>query len=63
MLVDIEHPDRGPMTLLGCPIRLSESPAVHQRAPLLGEHTRYVLSAELGLSGEQLEQLSGAGVI
>ena len=33
MLVDIEHPERGPMTLLGCPIRLSESPAVHQRAP------------------------------
>ena len=63
MLVEIEHPVRGPMTLLGCPIRLSESPAVHQRAPLLGEHTRDVLSAELGLSSEQLEELSGAGVI
>ena len=63
MLIDIEHPDRGPMTLLGCPIRLSESPAVHQRAPLLGEHTRDVLSAELGLSGEQLEQLATSGVI
>ncbi len=63
MLIDIEHPDRGPMTLLGCPIRLSESPAVHQRAPLLGEHTHSVLSAELGLSGEQLEELATSGVI
>ena len=63
MLIEIEHPERGPMTLLGCPIRLSESPAVHQRAPLLGEHTRDVLSAELGLAADQIEELAAAGVI
>ena len=63
MLVEIEHPQRGPMTLLGCPIRLSESPAVHQRAPLLGEHTREVLTAELGLSTAEMEDLAAAGVV
>ena len=63
MLVEIEHPQRGPMTLLGCPIRLSESPAVHQRAPLLGEHTREVLSAELGMSAAEIEELAAGGVV
>lgn len=63
MLVEIEHPQRGPMTLLGCPIRLSESPPVHQRAPLLGEHTREVLTAELGLSTAEMEDLAAAGVV
>ena len=63
MLVDIEHPTRGPMTLLGCPIRLSESPAVHRRAPLLGEHTAEVLGAELGLSADEVAALAAAGVV
>ena len=61
--VQIEHPERGPMTLLGCPIRLSESPAKNQRAPLLGEHTREVLMRELGLAEGELSELSEGGVI
>jgi formyl-CoA transferase len=63
MLVDIEHPTRGPMTLLGCPIRLSESPAVHRRAPLLGEHTAEVLAEELGLAAAEVEALAMSGVV
>ena len=63
MLVDIEHPTRGPMTLLGCPIRLSESPAVHRRAPLLGEHTAEVLGEELGLEASEVEELARSGVV
>jgi formyl-CoA transferase len=63
MLVEIEHPTRGPMTLLGCPIRLSESPAVHRRAPLLGEHTAEVLAEELGLETTQVEALVESGVV
>ena len=49
MLVEINHPQRGTMTLFGCPIRLSESPPQNERAPLLGEHTDAVLQSELGL--------------
>ncbi|MDE2987940.1 MAG: CoA transferase [Chloroflexota bacterium] len=63
MLVDIEHPTRGPMTLLGCPIRLSESPAVHRRAPLLGEHTAEVLAEELGLEASDVEALAQSGIV
>ncbi len=63
MLVDIEHPTRGPMTLLGCPIRLSESPAVHRRAPLLGEHTAEVLAEELGLAATEVEALAQSGIV
>ena len=63
MLVEIEHPTRGAMTLLGCPIRLSESPAVHRRAPLLGEHTAEVLAEELGLGVSELEALLESGVV
>ena len=63
MLVDIEHPTRGPMTLLGCPIRLSESPAVHRRAPLLGEHTAEVLAEELGLEESEVTALAESGVV
>ena len=63
MLVDIEHPTRGPMTLLGCPIRLSESPAVHRRAPLLGEHTAEILAEELGLGASDVDALATSGVV
>ena len=63
MLIDIEHPTRGSMTLLGCPIRLSESPAVHRRAPLLSEHTAEVLAEELGLGGDDLAALAESGVV
>ena len=63
MLVEIEHPTRGPMTLLGCPIRLSESPASHRRAPLLGEHTGQVLSEELGLAESEVAALAESGIV
>ncbi|MYN14829.1 CoA transferase [Pusillimonas sp. TS35] len=41
------------------PLRLSASPVVLRRsAPLLGEHTAAVLKAKLGLSDEEIRQLS-----
>ena len=63
MLVDIEHPTRGAMTLFGCPIRLSESPVEIACPPLLGEHTEEVLRAELYLSDEEVGALRAAGAI
>lgn len=63
MLVEVDHPTRGRVTLLGCPIRLSESPPAHQPAPLLGQHTSDVLSRELGLSESELQSLSESGVV
>jgi formyl-CoA transferase len=43
MLVELDHPTRGPYVQVGMPINLSDSPVEHQRAPLLGEHTDEVL--------------------
>jgi formyl-CoA transferase len=63
MLVEIEHPERGALTLFGCPIRLSESPAEIACPPLLGEHTDEVLRTELCLSDDELAALRAAGTI
>ena len=63
MLVEIDHPERGPMTLFGCPIRLSESPAEIRRSPLLGEHTDEVLQSDAGLTSEEIASLREAGVV
>ena len=46
MVVELEHPDLGPIRTLGNPIKLSRTPAVLQLAPpRLGEHTAEVLDA------------------
>jgi formyl-CoA transferase len=63
MLVEIDHPTRGTMTLFGCPIRLSDSPVEIACPPLLGEHTDAVLRAELCLSDDDIAALRTAGAI
>lgn len=63
MLVEIDHPTRGAMTLFGCPIRLSDSPVEIACPPLLGQHTDEVLRAELCLSDDELAGLHAAGAI
>ena len=48
MLVAVEHRGHGPTPQLGCPIKLTGTPAnVHRPPPLLGEHDEE-LRAELG---------------
>jgi formyl-CoA transferase len=59
----IEHPKHGKVPLLGFPPRLSESEVEIERAPLLGEHTREVLEAELNLGPDDIESLKQSGVI
>jgi crotonobetainyl-CoA:carnitine CoA-transferase CaiB-like acyl-CoA transferase len=66
MLVAIERPDapERPVLVPGSPVRMSAAP--HQPdapVPWLGEHTDEVLSAELGLSPEDLSQLHAENVI
>jgi formyl-CoA transferase len=63
MLVEIEHPTRGALTLFGCPIRLTDSPVEIGCPPLLGEHTDDVLRQELDLSDADLAALHAAGTI
>lgn len=57
-------PELDGLRVTGVPVKLGVAPGrVRHRAPRLGEHTRTVLAQVLGLSGEELEALSGAGVI
>jgi crotonobetainyl-CoA:carnitine CoA-transferase CaiB-like acyl-CoA transferase len=52
ILLEMDHPILGDMTVVGSPVHLSDAPVTVRRAPpRLGEHTEEVLR-EFGLSGE-----------
>jgi crotonobetainyl-CoA:carnitine CoA-transferase CaiB-like acyl-CoA transferase len=58
------HPLAGEVPLVASPMRLSETPVEYRLPPpLLGQHTREVLSERLGLDTAQLDALAAAGVI
>ena len=64
--VELDHPIAGTFKYPGGPINphlCGESPWVYRRAPLLGEHTREVLTNNLGYTNAQIEQLQSEGVI
>ena len=63
MIVDVDYPTRGTYQTVGCPIKLSDSPAEVTRPPLLGEHTGEVLERLCGVGREELDRLRGAGVV
>jgi crotonobetainyl-CoA:carnitine CoA-transferase CaiB-like acyl-CoA transferase len=59
-----EHPELGDVDLLRNPIRLSDTPIERYDAPpMLGEHTREILSTLLGKSESDLDGLAERGVI
>ncbi len=61
-IVEVDHPKRGKYLSVGNPIKLSDSPTVVTRSPLLGEHTDEVL-AELGYSPQQIGDFRASKVI
>jgi len=64
MLRSVEHPDLGPISQLGAPYWLNgESLPIRMPPPRLGEHTAEVLEGFLGLSEEQLKELSHDKII
>jgi len=62
-IVDVEHPVRGTYVSVGCPIKLSDSPAEVARSPMLGEHTVEILQQVLGYEGESLTQVIESGAV
>ena len=62
-IVDVDHPERGRYTSVGCPIKLSESPVEVTRSPLLGEHTTEILQQVLGYVGEDLARIVESGAV
>ncbi len=62
-MVETEHPTGGRRRHPGIPWRASRLEPAYRAAPLLGEHTREVLTGLLGLSGEEYDELDAAGVL
>jgi formyl-CoA transferase len=63
MIVDIDYPTRGTYQTVGCPVKLSDSPAEITRPPLLGEHTDALLAELCGVDPDQLSRLREQGVL
>ena len=63
MVVEYDHPARGRVRLLGCPLKLSASPVEPARAPLLGEHTDDVYRDLLGLDEAELADLRARKIV
>lgn len=62
MLVEMQHPQREKLTVIGSPIKLSRTPVEYKTAPpLLGQHTDTILSRIL--SPEKLQQLKLKGIV
>ncbi len=61
-IVEIDHPTRGKYLTVGNPIKMSDSPTVVTRSPLLGEHTEEVL-AQLGYGKDYIATLREEKVI
>ncbi len=62
--VDIPHPAGVPCPTVASPMRFSATPVEYKTPPpLLGQHTREVLGAILGLGSAELDALAAQGVI
>ena len=59
---ELDHPEVGPVKVMGMPARLSGSKVPLVPAPLLGQHTREVLS-DLGFDEAEVDALHEQGVI
>jgi CoA:oxalate CoA-transferase len=57
MVLDVEHPGHGSVSMTGFPVKLDATPAqIRRPAPRLGEHTEAILE-ELGLSAAEIARL------
>jgi crotonobetainyl-CoA:carnitine CoA-transferase CaiB-like acyl-CoA transferase len=63
MVVDLVHPQAGATKVVGCPVHFSKTPTrIDRAAPMLGEHTRALLS-EYGYDDAAIDALVAEGVV
>jgi crotonobetainyl-CoA:carnitine CoA-transferase CaiB-like acyl-CoA transferase len=62
-VVTIEHPVAGPRRQMALPWQMDSLAVQYRRAPLLGEHTREVLTGLLGVSETDYARLEAGGVL
>jgi crotonobetainyl-CoA:carnitine CoA-transferase CaiB-like acyl-CoA transferase len=64
MVVKMKQPFAGEIEIYGSPFRMSETPGkIMGHAPLIGEHSREILSQTLGYSNADIDKLFAEGVI
>jgi formyl-CoA transferase len=64
MTVSLSHPKAGPITVMGVPVRLHDTPGAAALAPpLLGQHTEQILTGLLRLPRGRVAKLRAAGVV
>jgi crotonobetainyl-CoA:carnitine CoA-transferase CaiB-like acyl-CoA transferase len=64
MIATVPHPTAGALRVVGNPIRLSnEHPNVLAPPPTLGEHTTAILTTDLGLGADEVQNLRAREVI
>ena len=64
MFVELPHPVLGQVKFTGNPIKMSRTPSGPRRVPpQLGEQTSEVLTADVGLSPEEVAELFNEGVV
>ena len=62
MLVDMPHPEKEKLTVIGSPIKLSRTPVEYRFAPpKLGQHTYEILTRIA--NEKQLSELKAKGII
>jgi formyl-CoA transferase len=58
MLVNMKHPTINDLTLVGSPLKMSETPVEYRLPPpLMGEHTDFILQELLGYSSAEINKL------
>ena len=64
MLVEMDHPVAGKISVPGFPVKLSATPGtIRTPAPVLGQHTEEVLRTIVGLSEQNIQELKAAKAI
>ena len=64
MVVETDGPAKERIKIIGNPLKMEKTPVTaFSRPPLLGEHTREVLTNILGYSSERIESLVQEGII
>jgi crotonobetainyl-CoA:carnitine CoA-transferase CaiB-like acyl-CoA transferase len=64
MVVEVEHPEMGPVKTVANPIKFSATPTHYPKAPpRLGEDTEKVLREILGVRGDEIDELRRRGIL
>jgi formyl-CoA transferase len=63
MIVEIEHHQWGKIKVLGCPVKIFDSPVEIKTSPKIGEHNSEVFSRLLGLRDADIQGLKARSII